>query len=305
MATTKAAAARTSPAWSFLIASLFALLVGTGVFVYQQYQFKGQSDANSKVLGPQAAAAAAQTADQISSEPDTASSTTATTAPTESQNPSSSSSQEEHDNYPDSSLPAQLQGVPFNVTLDCWHIRADSRAADATFHVAAQADFEPGQRWEEAQDAISRTRTSNPGVHYILVTQTLGVIELAAEGLKGARYDLWYCPQVLYGTPIQIGNLYAGTKFAVSVDDWFPPWDWQCSFKNGTHSFVYVVQRQDQKKLSGYDRTCEETIRRGGADGFLFDYIPEDAVDELRYVLGGRSRSGARFASPWCCFMSE
>jgi hypothetical protein len=148
--------------------------------------------------------------------------------------------------------------------------------------VAAQADFEPGPRWEETKVAILRTQDSNPGVHYILVTKKLEMLELTAQDLAQVPHDLWYCSEVLYGTPIRIGNLYAGPKFAVSVDDWLKPWTWQCSFKNGTQPLVYVVQREDTQELSGYNKGCDYYIGVGGADGFYFDYIPEDAVDKFK-----------------------
>jgi hypothetical protein len=76
--------------------------------------------------------------------------------------------------------------------------------------VAAEANFDPGERWEEVKDAIRRTHSSNPGVHYILLTKKLSMLELASSTMATIPHDLWYCPEVLYGTPIHIGNLYAG-----------------------------------------------------------------------------------------------
>lgn len=245
-------AAGPGPGWQFLLAFLFSLLLATAIFVNQQCSYREEIYASSTAAGSYASHAAIGC--------------------------SKAAQQAQH---PASSLPLQVQGVPFNVTLGCWHVRADSRGAHS-FHVAAQADFEAGPRWEEAKNAICRTQESNPGVHYILVTKKLAVLELTAKDLSHVPHDVWYCPEPLYGTPIRIGNLYTGPKFAVSVDNWFTPWTWQCSFKNGTHSFVYVVQRQDIQELSGYNRSCHDVIKNGGAEGFLFDHIPEGAAEKMK-----------------------
>jgi hypothetical protein len=79
--------------------------------------------------------------------------------------------------------------------------------------VVAEANFEPGERWQEVQNTVLRTQNSNPDVHYILVARAVGhpeqlsMLELASTCLADILHDMWYCPEVLYGTPIHIGNL--------------------------------------------------------------------------------------------------
>lgn len=152
--------------------------------------------------------------------------------------------------------PVQLTGAFFNVSLGCWHVRADSRGSQS-FHVAAEVNFEPGDRWQEMLTAIYKTHSSNPGVHYILVTQKISMLELATASLVDVPHDLWFCPEVLYGTPIRIGNTYAGPKITASIDNWLPPLKWQCTFTTGAQPIVYVVQRKDTKEFSGKDGSCE------------------------------------------------
>jgi hypothetical protein len=45
---------------------------------------------------------------------------------------------------------------------------------------------------------------------------------------------------------------------------------------------VYVVQKQDIEELRGYNRSCHNVISKGGAEGFLFDNVPEDAVNRMK-----------------------
>jgi hypothetical protein len=66
------------------------------------------------------------------------------------------------------------------------------------------------------------------------------------------------------------------------VDNWFTPWTWDCSFKDKNRSLVYVVQKQDIQELSGYTRDCYDVIKNGGAEGFMFDYIPDSAVERMK-----------------------
>lgn len=181
-------------------------------------------------------------------------------------------------------MPTQLQGAPFNVSLGCWHIQ-QIRYQRPSFHVVAEANFEPGERWEEVQGAILRTHESNPDVHYVLVTQKLSMLELASSTLADVSLDLWFCPEVLYGTPIHIGNLYPGPKFAISIDNWLPEVTWKCTFSTGKNNqpVVYVVQRTDRAEFSSKgNRTCQTNIQGHSADGILYDQIPTDVVNWLR-----------------------
>jgi hypothetical protein len=177
--------------------------------------------------------------------------------------------------------PAQLRGTPYNVSIGCWHIREDSRGAQS-LHVVAEANFEPGERWQEVSNAVFRTHNSNPGVHYILVTKQLSMLELASTSLADIPHDIWYCPEVLYGTPIHISNLYNGPKFTMSIDNWLPPVTWSCNFTAGTQSVVYIIQRSESMELSGQDNSCTVYRNMGSADGLLFDTIPTELLEYLR-----------------------
>lgn len=178
-------------------------------------------------------------------------------------------------------VPTELGNSRFNVTLGCWHVRSDTRGSHS-FHVSAEANFGPGERWHEVVSAIKRTHSSNPGVHYILVTRMLSMVRLAPSSLVDVPHDLWFCPEVLYGTPIHIGNLYEGPKFTLSIDNWIPPFAWKCSFAQEKQAIVYIVQRSQTMDLTGQNTGCEEFRDQGSADGILYDSIPTATVDYLR-----------------------
>lgn len=158
-------------------------------------------------------------------------------------------------------------------------MRSDNRSDQAPFHVAAEANFQPSKRWDEVKSAILKTHSSNPGVHYILDARSLSMLDLVAassEELQQVPHDLWYCPEVMDGTPISVGKLYSrAPKFAISIDNHVSAFTWQCdfTFTNLTASsgkqqqpVVYVVQRTDTLALSIRDKSCE-AIRANGARG--------------------------------------
>lgn len=134
-------------------------------------------------------------------------------------------------------------------------------------HVAANANFDPGERWEEVKD----------------VTRKLFMLDLASSAMASIPHDLWCCPEVLYGTPIHIGNLYAGPKLTASIDNYLPPLTWHCDFSTGHQPVVFIVQRHETMELSGKEHSCETFIGMGSADGILYNHIPTDAVNRLRY----------------------
>lgn len=181
-----------------------------------------------------------------------------------------------------------LDIAKFNTTLGCWHLRQDPVGLQASMHVSAEANFAPGARWEEVQKAVQLTQASNHGIHYVLVTNQLSMLHLLEETptFNSVHYDVWYCPEVLYGTPIRIGNLYKGHKFAVSIDNWLPTFERRCLFATSKHQIVYVVQRNESHQLTGQDVSCTHYRAMGSADGILYGYIPDEVAQYMRWAAG-------------------
>lgn len=185
------------------------------------------------------------------------------------------------------SLPTQLAAVPFHASVGCWHIvnhRASVHMSANDFTVVTEVNFSPGsERWHEVLKAAKLSQNSNPNVHYVFVTSDLAVPAklLAAEPTKS--FDVWHCLDVLFGTPLSIGNQYSGIKFAASADDWFPPFTLSCRFSAGGRPVVFLLQRENREGLSNPPRNCSESMARGSVDGIIFEHISRDVLPYLRF----------------------
>jgi hypothetical protein len=185
-------------------------------------------------------------------------------------------------------LPAQLAAAPFHTSVGCWHVVNSRASADMSankFTVVAEVNFVPGEeRWREVLKAVSLSQKSNPNVHYVFVTSDLALPAMLVEARPAMSFDVWHCLDVLFGTTISIGNLYGGVKLAASADDWFPPFNLSCRFSNGSRPVVFLLQRENREGLSNpSSRTCRDSMRRGSADGIMFEHIGEDVLPHLRF----------------------
>ena len=181
-------------------------------------------------------------------------------------------------------LPAELAGSRFNASLGCWQVVRHSSGEQARVHLLADINYSASpERWAEILTAVNLTQSSNPQLHYVFVTKSLELLGLLAAS-RVQRYDAWYCPEVLYATPLAVGNLYAGVKIAANADGWWPPINFECTFISAAGKPVaYLLPREERADLSGDDTKCEVIKGLGGWDGLLYSYIPPAVLANMRF----------------------
>ena len=148
--------------------------------------------------------------------------------------------------------------------------------------------------------AISLTKESNPEVHYAFAFGNLSAAGDISQAFPHVSHDLWYCPEVLYGTLYDIGNQYTGAKIASSIDNWFPPFNLTCSFLDETtqQPRAYLLSRESTSELTDMETTkpCNFYMSVGSWDGILFDHIPPALLPAMRF---SRSYWGSENVAGW------
>lgn len=145
------------------------------------------------------------------------------------------------------------------------------------------------------QNSIRRTIMANPTFNYVILSESLHVLSSLKAFTFGVPTDLWHCCSVTYDTPFFIGSLYNGTKIVSSVDDIFPRWNFHCQFEKGGEQSqqydVYTLSRADVAagdhgtgmEIGKITRTCSEYRRYGSFDGFVFQDIPMQALEWMKF----------------------
>lgn len=143
-------------------------------------------------------------------------------------------------------------------------------------------------RNSEVMTAISLSVEANPQSRMLLVVSTKNETLLenfVYRYLQNISYDIYFCEEVLYGTLLELGNMYPGMKFAGSADDYYPFINFTCSwsFKENNevnaNSIVYALSRLDPATK----QTCSSMMVQGSFDGLLFNYVPESVLKNLRF----------------------
>lgn len=180
----------------------------------------------------------------------------------------------------------------------CKQFIRTSMHKNVSFYAIAELNIPVySERINEVHLAINMTQLSNPNMHYVFVTSEMDIMQwLVARNIQ--HYDLWYCPVVLYGTLFDVGLVYNGTKIAASIDNWWPPFNLSCSFRevDGNKNVAFLLSRAEDERWAPGTYLC--TRYRGSAswDGVMFDHLDPRVSLGMRYP---RSYWGCENLSGW------
>lgn len=158
-----------------------------------------------------------------------------------------------------------------------------SKMLNTTVKIIGQVDYKPGNAaLNEVKKAIRRSMMNNPSFEYVILSRSVATLK-SFQHSKVSNLDLWHCSSINYGSPFLIGSLYEGIKIATSIDDIFPPWNYNCSLIDQQEQTIYALSRADIDSQGDIIKDCSQYKNVGSFDAFIFQNISLSALKQMMF----------------------